>query len=170
MTGLERNSDVVKMASYAPLFANIDGWQWSPDLIWVNSLQSYGTPDYYVQKLYSLNKGTKAVGITLNGEPVEGQDSLYSTACIDEKTGELIIKLVNASGKSQSNVLALEGMQHLAPEGSVTVMQSDDLDAVNSFDQPERLIPQESVLPVKGKKITWVCSPYSFTILKIKML
>ena len=57
MTGLERNADVVRMASYAPLFAHVDGWQWTPDLIWVNNLQVYGTPNYYVQKLYSTNKG-----------------------------------------------------------------------------------------------------------------
>src|SRR5665647_3500847 len=47
MTGLERNAAVVNLASYAPLFAHVDGWQWTPDLIWVNNLQSYGTPNYY---------------------------------------------------------------------------------------------------------------------------
>src|ERR1035441_4932646 len=46
-TGLERNGDVVRMASYAPLFAHIDGWQWKPDLIWTDNLRSYGTPNYY---------------------------------------------------------------------------------------------------------------------------
>ena len=105
MTGLERNADVVSMASYAPLFAHVDGWQWTPDLIWVNNLQSYGTPDYYVQKLYSLNKGTQVVPITLNNEVVAGQDSLYAAACIDAKTNELIVKLVNASDKEQMNTI-----------------------------------------------------------------
>ena len=51
MTGLERNADVVSMASYAPLFAHVDGWQWTPDLIWVDNLRTYGTPNYYVQKI-----------------------------------------------------------------------------------------------------------------------
>src|SRR5690606_37181502 len=46
LTGLERNADVVVMASYAPLFAHADGWQWTPDLIWVNNLNAYGTPNY----------------------------------------------------------------------------------------------------------------------------
>jgi alpha-L-arabinofuranosidase len=59
MTGLERNADVVSMASYAPLFAHIDGWQWMPDLIWVNNLQSYGTPDYHVQKLFQFTRVRK---------------------------------------------------------------------------------------------------------------
>ena len=50
MTGMERNADVVAMASYAPLFAHAEGWQWTPDMIWVDNLRSYGTPNYYVQK------------------------------------------------------------------------------------------------------------------------
>jgi alpha-L-arabinofuranosidase len=57
LTGLERNADVVRMASYAPLFANAEAWQWTPDLIWVDSLRVYGTPSYYVQQLFSLNRG-----------------------------------------------------------------------------------------------------------------
>ena len=57
MTGLERNADVVRMASYAPLFANTEAWQWTPDLIWVNSLHVYATPNYYVQQLFSRNRG-----------------------------------------------------------------------------------------------------------------
>src|SRR5205085_11852950 len=101
MTGLERNADVVSMASYAPLFAHVDGWQWTPDLIWVNNLESYGTPNYYVQKLYSTNKGTHTVPALQNGKPLTGQDSLYASAVIDKKNNELIIKIVNASGKQQ---------------------------------------------------------------------
>src|SRR5699024_4346219 len=67
MTGLERNADVVVMASYAPLMAHVDGWQWTPDLIWADNLTSYGTPNYYVQKLFSTNKGTHVLPMLLNG-------------------------------------------------------------------------------------------------------
>ncbi len=170
MTGLERNADVVSIASYAPLFAHIDGWQWSPDLIWVNNLESYGTPDYYVQKLYSLNQGTKTVPITLNNEVVAGQDSLYASACINEDTRELIIKIVNASGKEQNNILALQGVKKLAAGGLLTTMQSNDLYISNSFAQPQNLVPKESNLAIKGKQINLVTAPYSFTILRVKML
>ncbi|HTE09856.1 MAG TPA: alpha-L-arabinofuranosidase C-terminal domain-containing protein [Chitinophagaceae bacterium] len=170
MTGLERNADVVSMASYAPLFAHIDGWQWTPDLIWVNNLQSYGTPDYYVQKLYSLNKGTKVVPITLNNDVVAGQDSLYAAACIDTASNELIIKMVNASGKEQTNTLALEGVKKLASQGSFTVLQSDDLYSVNSFDQPEKVAPKASTIAVKGKKINLTAAPYSFSVFRVKMM
>lgn len=89
MTGLERNAAVVNMASYAPLFAHIDAWQWTPDMIWVNNLQTYATPDYYVQQLYSLNKGTDVVAATINNKPVEGEDRLYISSVKDEKKKKL---------------------------------------------------------------------------------
>ena len=84
MTGLERNAAVVNMASYAPLFAHDEAWQWTPDLIWVNNLKSYGTTDYYVQKLFSIDKGTNVVPALRNGNPLTGQDSLYVSAVIDK--------------------------------------------------------------------------------------
>jgi alpha-L-arabinofuranosidase len=168
MTGLERNADVVQMASYAPLFAHIDGWQWAPDLIWVNNLQSYGTPDYYVQKLFSLNKGSKVVPITLNNDVVAGQDSLYASACIDAATNELIIKVVNASDKPQVNTLQLDGVKKLAAKGKLTVMQAD-LTALNSFDSPTTVAPVESTIAMKAKKIQLNSSPYSFSVLRVKL-
>ena len=170
MTGLERNADVVSMASYAPLFAHIDGWQWTPDLIWVNNLQSYGTPDYYVQQLYSLNKGTKVVPITLNNDVVAGQDSLYAAAAIDAATNEIIIKIVNASAKDQLTTILLDGKKKPLSMGKLIVLQSNDLNSVNSFDNPVKVAPKESTVDVKGKRINLSVKPYSFTILRIKMI
>jgi len=167
MTSLERNADVVQMASYAPLFAHAEGWQWAPDLIWVNNLQSYGTPDYYVQKLFSLNKGSKVVPISLNNDVVAGQDSLYASACIDAATNELIIKLVNASDKPQNNTLLFDGVKKLAAKGKLTVLQSD-LTAVNSFDSPTNVVPVESPIAV-GKKLQLYTQPYSFSVLRVKL-
>ncbi|MEO7766661.1 MAG: alpha-L-arabinofuranosidase C-terminal domain-containing protein [Ferruginibacter sp.] len=169
MTGLERNADVVNLASYAPLFAHIDGWQWTPDLIWVNNLQSYGTPNYYVQKLYSLNKGTNTVPALLNGKPLTGQDSLYVSAVIDKKTNEVIIKLVNASGKQKVKAITLEGMKTLPVTGLLTSLQSDQLNTVNSFSQPQKVAPVESEIQLKGKQISLKAAPYSFSIIRLKM-
>lgn len=168
MTGLERNAGVVEMASYAPLFAHTDGWQWTPDLIWVNNLQAYGTTDYQVQKLFSLYKGTKVLPITLNNDVVAGQDSLYASACIDEKTKELIIKLVNASDKQQESTIQLQGIKKLAAKATLSTLKAD-LSASNSFDQPNTVAPLESELPIKGKNIKITSAAYSFTVLRIKM-
>jgi alpha-L-arabinofuranosidase len=169
MTGLERNAGVVSMASYAPLFAHIDGWQWTPDLIWVDNLRSYGTTDYYVQKLFSTNKGSKVVPITLKNEVIAGQDSLYASACTDAATNELIIKIVNASAKEQARVLSLEGAKKLAKEGKLILLQTDDLNVMNSFDHPDFVSPKESTIAIKGKKINFVSKPYSFSVIRIKI-
>ena len=85
MTGLERNADLVQMCSYAPLLAHVDAWQWRPDLIWFDNLNSMATPNYYVQKLFSTNKGTHVVAITEDGKAITGKDSLYSSAVIDKE-------------------------------------------------------------------------------------
>jgi len=167
MTGLERNADVVNMASYAPLLSNVDAWQWAPDLIWFNSLQAYTTPNYYVQKLYSNNKGTQALPITYNGNVVAGDDSLYATACLDKESSDIILKIANTGGSTQTNTIALEGIKKLAAKGLVTVLQNNDLRAVNSFGK-NSVAPQESEIAVKGKTITVVSAPYSFTVVRIK--
>jgi alpha-L-arabinofuranosidase len=62
MTGLEKNSDVVVMSSYAPLFGNFHGRQWNPDAIYFNSSACYGTPSYYAQKMFANNTGNKYIG------------------------------------------------------------------------------------------------------------
>jgi len=170
MTGLERNADVVSMASYAPLFAHADGWQWTPDLIWVNNLQSFGTPDYYVQKLFSLNKGNRVLPITLNNDVVAGQDSLYATASMDTTTRELIIKLVNASAKEQTNTVLLDGAKKWAAQSALTVLKSDDLYSVNSFAAPQKVTPVETVIETKGRQLHLTAAPYSFSVLRVKLL
>ena len=86
---------MVQMCSYATLFAHVDAWQWRTDMIWFDKLNVVATPNYYVQKLFSNNKGTNVVPITENEKPVTGKDSLYSSAVIDKQKGELIIKIVN---------------------------------------------------------------------------
>ena len=169
MTGMERNADVVHMASYAPLFAHADGWQWTPDMIWVNNLQTIGTPNYYVQKLFSTNKGTNVVPALIEGKAIEGKDSLYASAVIDKKASELIIKLVNASGKEQTNNITIEGVKKAASKALVTTLQSFDLENVNSFNAPKNVAPKDSSVAIKGNKINFTSLPYSFSVIRIKM-
>lgn len=169
MTGLERNADVVNMASYAPLFAHAEGWQWTPDLIWVDNLKTVPTLNYYVQKLFSLNKGSEVVSITSNNHAVAGQDSLYASAVIDVKTNDLIIKIVNVAGKPQSRTILLQGVKNLIGKGKMQVLQSSQPDAMNSFDNPQAVAPKDSTFPIKNKKIWLDAAPYSFLVLRIKL-
>ncbi len=170
MTGLERNADVVKMASYAPLFAHVDGWQWTPDLIWFNNLNSYGTPDYYVQKLFSDNKGSNEVAILMNNEALKGKDSLYASACTDAASNELVLKIVNTSSQPVSKQINIDSKKKADAKATITMLQSSNLDAVNSIESPQNISPQTNEIDVKGKQLSLTLSPYSFTIVRVKML
>lgn len=169
MTGLERNAGVVSMASYAPLFAHADAWQWKPDLIWVNNLQSYGTTDYYVQKLFATNKGTNVVAALRDGKALAGQDSLYVSAVIDKNSHEVILKVVNASGKAQTNTFKLEGSKKFASTALVSTLQSDGLESENSFEKPFNIVPVDTKITVKRNEIFFTSAPYSLSVIRIKM-
>jgi alpha-N-arabinofuranosidase len=168
MTGLERNADVVNLCSYAPLLAHVEGWQWKPDLIWFDNLKSFGTTNYYVQKMYSNNKGTQVLSMQKYNKPLTGQDGLYATAAFDQNSGEIILKLVNSSDKVQTANVVMEGAKKLASKGKITILKSDDLDRVNSIEQPTLVSPVEQEFIVKGKTINQELAPYSFTVIRIK--
>ncbi|MES2268982.1 MAG: alpha-L-arabinofuranosidase C-terminal domain-containing protein [Bacteroidota bacterium] len=169
MTGLERNADVVTMASYAPLFAHVEAWQWTPDLIWFDNLRSYGTPNYYVQQLFSLNKGTDVVPLLDGAEMVSGKDGCYATACLDKNKKELIIKFVNSGAKSQSVVFNIEGMA-VKSNATVTSLGNTDKTIVNSLAKPTAISPVDSALDVHGKTIKLTIEPYTFKVIKLKSI
>lgn len=169
MTGLERNADVVSLCSYAPLFAHVDGWQWTPDLIWFDNLRSFGTANYYVQKLYSNNKGTHVLSMLSEGKPLTGQNGLYASAAFDAKTQEVILKMVNSTDKLQLKTVNLDSKKKFNQKARVSVLKSSNLEAVNSLDKPQNVYPQEKEITLKGKTLTSTLEPYSFSVIRIKM-
>ena len=163
MTGLERNGDVVQMASYAPLMANVDAWQWTPDAIWFDSLRSYGTPNYYVQQIYAANTGTRVVPSTPQAE-----GGLYTSATIDDRTHELIVRAINTTANAQPAEIRTN-----APVASATakviIMQSSDLKAENSFEHPKAVAPVSSTAPVRSGSLTVQLAPYSVNVYRIPL-
>lgn len=170
MTGLERNADVVQMASYAPLFAHVDAWQWAPDMIWVDNLKTYGTPDYYVQKLFSTNKGTDVISAKLDGKNITGQDGLYASAVTDIITKELIIKISNTTEKAQKVTFTLDGKKNFKKNGYLDEMASNNLNQLNSFESPDAVSPKRKSIVVTNKKLQLTLKPYSFSVVKIPYL
>jgi alpha-N-arabinofuranosidase len=170
MTGLERNADVVSLCSYAPLLAHVDGWQWTPDLIWFDNLRSFGTANYYVQKLYSNNKGTQVLSMLADGKPLTGQNGLYASAAFDQKTNEVILKLVNSTDKIQHQNIALDSKKKISQKAIVITLKSGNLEDVNSLDKPKNVFPAEKELQLKGKIVSAELEPYSFSVIKIKMM
>ncbi|QMV70343.1 alpha-L-arabinofuranosidase [Sphingobacterium paramultivorum] len=167
MTGLERNGDVVEMASYAPLFGHVDGWQWSPDLIWVDNLQVYGTPSYQVQKLYATNKGTNIVPIKRDGEFVAGKDSLYASAVFDAAAQQLIVKVVNYNSKPMKVNLDVDSKKKPAATAEKITLANANLNLSNSIEEPLNIRPKQNTVTSKGKTIVETFEPYSLTLIKL---
>lgn len=167
MTGMERNAEVVVMTSYAPLLAHADGWQWTPDLIWFNNLESYATPNYYVQQAYSRNAGTDLISITEKGKAITGKNGLYASATIDKNTNEVIIKIVNTATNAQTTDLSLKG-KSLTGEGTQTVLGHNSLQAMNGFDA-ENLKPVKSAFTAKGKNVKVEVPAQSMIVVRAKI-
>ena len=165
MTGLERNADVVGMASYAPLFAHVDAWQWTPNLIWFDNLSSYGTVNYYVQQLFSQNKGTTMLPVQLPGGAKNGTNNLFASAVADG--ADVVVKLVNYSGSPRAVKLSLAGAKNLGKIGKALTMASADLNAQNSLQEPKKLTPQVSTFPVSGSVVNYTLAPNSLTVLRV---
>jgi alpha-L-arabinofuranosidase len=166
MTGLERNADVVVMSSYAPLFGHEQGWQWRPNLIWCDNLRTYGTPNYYVQQLFSRNRGDHLLPLQMRGQvPSDGQHPrFYATAARDEKAGDVILKIVNASAAPVEASIRLEGVIKTGRKGLVTVL-SGGLGDENSLASPRKVAPLTSSLAIKEPQFRFGYDPDSVTTL-----
>lgn len=174
MTDLERNADVVDMATYAPLFAHVDGWQWRPDMIWYDNTRMFKSVSYYVQQMYACNKGTNVLPLTMNGKSVagqEGQDGLFASAVVDKKKGEIIVKVANTSDKAQDVTLNLNGLKG-SRSATATTLLSDNMDAENTLDNPNLIRPVETTATCVSKKNMTVLNDKlpakSFRMYKIK--
>jgi alpha-L-arabinofuranosidase len=169
LIGLERNADVVRMASYAPLFGHVDAWQWTPNLIWVDNLRSYGTPNYYVQQLFSRNRGDVVVPTQLKGvkRSVSRVENLYVSATRDDKAGEIILKVVNATAKTISAKIDLKDVKRIGA-GSETLLTGTSLNDVNSLAEPNKVAPQTRAFKAAGPVFKHTFPGNSLTVLRVK--
>jgi alpha-N-arabinofuranosidase len=194
MTGMERNSDLIIMSCYAPLFVNINtatatapkAWQWDSDLIGYNALNSYGSPSYYVQKLFGNLLGDKIVPITANNiptqpRPLTKRDStdgikvarqvptVFYSATMDEKTGTVYLKLVNTTGKKQLININLNGVAKVLPEATMLVIKSDNPEDTNTITEPEKIVPASSKIKGVAPKFKRTLEPYSVSVLQLQV-
>lgn len=139
MTGIERNADLVIMASYAPLFARNGYTQWTPNLIYFDDAGVYGTPEYYVQKMFASNLGDYTLKSELVQEGVS--DDVYQTVSYDEETKEIIIKLVNAGTDEKVTDINIDNSFNVKAntEANVSIITGDALTDMNSMSDPENV-------------------------------
>ena len=174
MTGLERNADVVHMATYAPLFAHVEGWQWRPDMIWFDNLNSVRTVSYYVQQLFATHKGTNVLSLTMNKKPVtgaEGQNGLFASAVCDKNKNEIIVKVANTSDKKQPLSLIFNGLKkkEVLSGARCIKLSSADMDKDNTIENPLAIIPQETSLDVDGHTLNVDLEPATFAVYILKL-
>jgi alpha-L-arabinofuranosidase len=167
MTGLERNADIVRMASYAPLFAHVEAWQWRPDLIWFDNLRTVGTPNYYVQKLFATNKGTQVVPLLYKGDILAGKDGLYASAVIDAPSKKLLLKIVNTSAAPIQLEIQLEGAAAAKGQAVQQILSAPDRADFNTLESPGKVVPIEKPLAANGKQLHITAGPASLNVVAI---
>jgi alpha-N-arabinofuranosidase len=167
MTGLERNADVVDMASYAPLLAHVDGWQWSPNLIWFDNLRVFGTPSYHVQQLFGSNRGSTILPVAMNGSAENGLDGLFASAALDAATREVVIKLVNTTPAARLVKVDVPGATLGSPSRAMVLTGAPD--GENTLDAPRAIAPREQPLEILGTGIEQRLEPSSLTVLRVSV-
>lgn len=165
LTGLERNSDVVVMAAYAPLFVNVNpgGMQWSSDLIGYDALNSYSSPSYYAQVMFASCLGDHTVDSSLTG----AADRFFYS--VTTSPAKVCLKLVNASSAPQPMTIMLRGLGTSAHMAHISTLQANTTWATNTIKDPKRVVPVSSTLKVQGESIPYVVPPYTIQVLEMAM-
>ena len=195
MCGMERNSDVVLMECFAPLFVNVSAltgqnrsMQWESDLIGYDALNSYGSPSYYVETMFAQNVGDTIVPIEATNIPTISQtppapagrggrggqpaarrvSGLYYSATRDSAKGTLYIKVVNAAEVDQPVTINIQGVNAVDNNGQTITLQAEKIDDTNSIDNRGKLAPFPVNVGDLSPKFTKTLPKLSLTVFKIK--
>jgi alpha-N-arabinofuranosidase len=167
MTGMERNSDLIVMASYAPLFVNVNpgGMQWESDLIGYNALSSYGSPSYYAQALFAEYLGTEVPTSSVTGE---GERFFYSVTR-DPVKGAVYLKLVNASSLAQPVDIVLQSAASVEKTATLVSLSGNNPAETNTISAPTRIVPVKTPLKNSGAKFSHSVPAYSIQVIELRV-
>lgn len=165
MTGMERNSDIVIMSSYAPLFVNVNpgGMQWPTDLIGYDALNSYGSPSYYAQVMFASHLGTEV----LDAKLTDAGERVFSSVTRDDSKKKLFIKLVNGTSEAKTFNIALDGLSSVKPAGKLVTLSGKSPNATNSMTDPRAIVPVEKAIQISGPNFKQALVPYSVNVLEL---
>ncbi len=192
MTGTERNSDIVIMQSYAPLFVNVNpgAMLWVTDLIGFNTLTCYASPAYYAQQMFCTNLGNTVVATTLENVPSQQMErprrgrrgggeaeqptpamvdvpSLFANVTRDSASGMIYVKVVNAAGTPQPVQVQISGVDRIAATGQMVEMTGESYEDTNSITDPKNIVPVTKSVDGLSTDFTRTFPPYSITVLKL---
>lgn len=186
LTGLERNSDLVLMHCYAPLFVNVNpgGMQWKSDLIGYNALTSFGSPAYYVQKMFSQNLGDRVVKFEAKDIPTQLKKpnlrdsaagvqpkaipAMFFSVTKNTKTGIIYLKVVNSTAMAQKVKLDIQGVASVASKGTAIILKATSTEDTNTITEPEKIVPSTTIVKGLGKRSEQSFPAYSITVLQIQ--
>jgi alpha-N-arabinofuranosidase len=197
LTGLERNADVILMNCYAPLLVNVNpgGRQWAVNLIGYDAQTSFGSPSYYVQKMFSNNRGDVVLPATFDSlpkltleeiprapqpEPPRGQagagrgrgptgpfDGLYTSVTRETSSGDIIFKLVNAQAAAQPLRIDLQGVQTVKKDAAGEMI-TGELGAVNTVAEPRKVVPQPLSISNASTRFNHELPAHSISVIRLK--
>ena len=198
MTGMERNSDIVLISCYAPLFVNVSdlrgggSMQWRTDLIGYDALTSYGSPAYHAQKMFSTQHGDEILATDSQNIPTAAYQpparrrpgagtneppaappavqirKVFFDATRDSKSGIIYLKLVNSLGTPQPVKVEISGPKSVAAKGTATVLKAEKIDDTNSIQEPNKIVPATEKLSDLGANFTHTLPPFSISVLELK--
>ena len=199
MAGMERNSDLIIMSCYAPLFVNVNtatstapkAWQWDSDLIGYNAMSSYGSPAYYVQKMFSEFLGNEIVPISAENIPTQirpavpqrpngpnaapaapaapkSVPTVFYSATKDVKTGAIYLKVVNTLGKEQTVQIKLKGDVKVSKDATLVVLKSQKPEDTNTITEPEKIVPVSSKIKGISNSFKQKLAPYSVNVYQLQ--
>ena len=163
MAAMERNSDLIKMQCYAPMFVNVNpgARQWRPNLIGYDAISAYGSPSYYAIQMFSRNLGDEILATTSVNTPVQG------CATRDRRTGDIFVKLVNPATNAVALDVEINGVTSLASKGTAITLAADSDDS-NSITQPKQVIPVTKTISGLKPGFNYTLPPNSIVVLKLK--
>ncbi len=187
MTGLERNSDLVVMACYAPLLVNMNKYpsRWDTDLIGYDAVTSFGSVSYYAQKMFYQNRGDVVLPVDLipqvrhvsplpapaanstpaaDGAPAD-LPPMFAAASRDNATGDIILKVVNAQDVSQFMDINVQGTPNISYHISGEILTGQPTD-INSLAQPEKCTPRKIAVSLTSPHFSYPFPSYSITVLR----
>jgi alpha-N-arabinofuranosidase len=195
MTGMERNSDVVVMAAYAPLFVNVNpgAMQWTTDLIGFDTLSSFGSVSYYGQQMFGANLGNKVVSATIENLPTREVEirnrrrfsgfgdsggeqppttkrqvqALFYNVTYDTQTGTIYAKVVNCSDTAYPVRIQINGIDGIQPSGHLIQMKASGLEEVNTISNPKKIVPITTELNGLSNDFTHTFPGYSISVLRM---
>jgi len=162
LTSLERNGDVVYMASYAPLLAKKGFIQWNTDMIFFDNVNLVLTPNYHVHKMFMNNQGDLYYENVIQKN--DADSTLAASCVVDSESGDVILKLVNASNQTKTMKVDLSSFRHLTKEAKLIVLMGNAEDE-NTFENKQNIIPSKSQMKLQ-KKFNYETPPMSLTIIR----